>query len=258
VELAPASSESLKPPRHRTLTIEWHPDELFARVGFIVTNMPMDPDWVVRFYNQRGTAEQHIKEGKYAIRWTRLSYRRFRDNEVRLQLHALDYNLATFLRCIDLPEAMADWSLTSLQLKLIHCLTGDACVTEKEDRGTCRPPRPRDHLPTGRGRRHRPDGARRPCRHLPIAGASVMCMTAIHVQTERRRQDRSARRAGKHHRRARTRRLRGLARPVPGVCTTEDADRGEKRLSGRADLGNFHVTGTPLGECRLDKTKHPG
>ena len=31
----------------------------------------------------------------------------------------LAYNLATFLRCIELPEAMADWSLTSLQLKLI-------------------------------------------------------------------------------------------------------------------------------------------
>lgn len=33
------------------------------------------------FYNQRGTAEQHIKEGKYAFRWTRLSCKRFRDNE---------------------------------------------------------------------------------------------------------------------------------------------------------------------------------
>uniref|UniRef100_UPI001CBD4CFC transposase n=1 Tax=Tateyamaria pelophila TaxID=328415 RepID=UPI001CBD4CFC len=40
-------------------------------------------------------------------------------NEVRLQLHALAYNLATFLRCIELPEEMAGWSLTSLQLKLI-------------------------------------------------------------------------------------------------------------------------------------------
>ena len=38
---------------------------------------------------------------------------------MRLQLHALAYNLATFLRCIELPEARADWSLTSLQLKLI-------------------------------------------------------------------------------------------------------------------------------------------
>ena len=48
--------------------IEWHSGELFPRVGFIVTNLPMEPDWVVRFYNQRGTSEQHIKEGKYAFR----------------------------------------------------------------------------------------------------------------------------------------------------------------------------------------------
>ncbi len=34
-------------------------------------------------------------------------------------LRLLAYNLATFLRCIELPEEMAQWSLTSLQLKLI-------------------------------------------------------------------------------------------------------------------------------------------
>ena len=106
-------------PRRVIAKIEWHPGELFPKIGFIVTNLTMEPDRVVRFYNQRGTAEQHIKEGKYAFHWTRLSCRRFRDNEVRLQLHALAYNLATFLRCIELPEEMADWSLTSLQLKLI-------------------------------------------------------------------------------------------------------------------------------------------
>ena len=36
------------------------------RVGFIVTNMTAGPEGVVRFYNGRGTAEQWIKEGKYA------------------------------------------------------------------------------------------------------------------------------------------------------------------------------------------------
>ena len=112
-------AQSWDKPRRVIAKIEWHPGELFPRVGFIVTNLPMEPDWVIRFYNQRGTAEQHIKEGKYAFSWTRLSCKRFRDNEVRLQLHALAYNLATFLRRIELPEAMADWSLTSLQLKLI-------------------------------------------------------------------------------------------------------------------------------------------
>jgi hypothetical protein len=88
--------------------VEWLPGDLFPRVGFIVTNLPKEPDWIIRFYNQRGTAEQHIKEGKYAINWTRLSCKRFRDNEVRLQLHALAYNMGSFLKRADLPEALAE------------------------------------------------------------------------------------------------------------------------------------------------------
>ena len=51
-------------PRRVVAKVEWHPGELFPRVGFVVTNLPMDPDWIIHFYNQRGTAEQHIKEGK--------------------------------------------------------------------------------------------------------------------------------------------------------------------------------------------------
>ncbi len=71
------------------------------------------------FYNQRGTAEQHIKEGKNAINWTRLSCHSFRNNEVRLHLHALAYNLGNFLRTLALPEAVEHWSLTTLREKLI-------------------------------------------------------------------------------------------------------------------------------------------
>lgn len=44
----------------------------------------------------RGTCEQWIKEGKAAIRWTRLSCRSFAANAVHLQLHALAYNLGNF------------------------------------------------------------------------------------------------------------------------------------------------------------------
>jgi len=106
-------------PRQVVAKIEWHPGELFARVGYIVTNLPFAPKELFKFYNQRGTAERHIKEGKTAITWTRLSCKRFRDNEVRLQLHALAYNLGVFLQGVDLPEEMADWSLTSIQSRLI-------------------------------------------------------------------------------------------------------------------------------------------
>jgi len=56
------------------------------RVGFIVTNLETDSRAVVRFYNKRGTAEQWIKEGKQAVKMTRLSCHRFRSNEVRLWL----------------------------------------------------------------------------------------------------------------------------------------------------------------------------
>jgi hypothetical protein len=93
---------------------------LFSCLGFLITNLPIDPGWGVRFYNQRGTAGPHLKEGKPAFRRTRLSYKRFRDNGVRLQLHTLACTLATLPHAASIcPEAMADWSLTSLQLKLI-------------------------------------------------------------------------------------------------------------------------------------------
>jgi hypothetical protein len=60
--------------------IEWYCGELFPRVGFIVTNLGMRAKNVVHFYNQRGTAEQWIKEGKNAVKWTRLSCHDFADN----------------------------------------------------------------------------------------------------------------------------------------------------------------------------------
>jgi hypothetical protein len=67
----------------------------------------------------RRTCEQWIKEGKGAINWTRLSCRTFAANAVRLQLHALAYNLGNFLRTLATPEPIKDWSLTSLKEKLI-------------------------------------------------------------------------------------------------------------------------------------------
>jgi hypothetical protein len=74
---------------------------------------------VVALYNMRGTCEQWIKVGKGAIKWTRLSCRSFSANAVRLQLHALAYNIGNFLRTLATPQAIRDWSLTSLKEKLI-------------------------------------------------------------------------------------------------------------------------------------------
>ena len=99
--------------------VEWHQGELFPRVGFIVTNLGGGAKPVVDFYNRRGTAEQWIKEGKYAVRWTRLSCHGFDANQVRLQLHVLAYNLGNFLRRLALPASVKHWTLTTLRDKLI-------------------------------------------------------------------------------------------------------------------------------------------
>ena len=126
---------------------------------------------VVMFYNQRGTAEQWIKEGKNAVTWTRLSCHNFKANAVRLQLDALAYNLANFLRTLALPPEIDQWSMTH------------AARAVSEDRCEDRPARPLDHLPDGRG-----DGLAwvvpaDPCsdrRSAAIASGAMLTTFAIH------------------------------------------------------------------------------
>src|SRR4051794_5311287 len=112
-------AESWSKPRRVVAKVEWHQGELYPRVGFLITNLNRPAALIGKFYNGRGTAEQWIKEGKLALRWTRLSCRAFRDNAVRLQLFALAYNLANFLRSLALPNEVAQWTLTTLREKLV-------------------------------------------------------------------------------------------------------------------------------------------
>jgi hypothetical protein len=108
-----------KTARRVVAKVEHHAGELFPRVGFIVTNLTLPSRAVVRFYNKRGTAEQWIKEGKQAVKMTRLSCHRFRSNEVRLWLTIIAYNLGNLWRRLVLPQRIGNWSLTSLQQRLV-------------------------------------------------------------------------------------------------------------------------------------------
>lgn len=112
-------AESWTKARRVVAKVEFHFGELFPRVGFIVTNLETDSRAVVRFYSQRGTAEQWIKEGKQAVKMTRLSCHRFRANEVRLWLSVIAYNLGNLWRRLALPLRVGKWSLTSLQRRLV-------------------------------------------------------------------------------------------------------------------------------------------
>jgi hypothetical protein len=147
-------------PRRVVAKVEWHPGELYTRVGFIVTNLARPAANVVAFYNKRGTCEQWIKEGKGAIRWTRLSCRSFAANAVRLQLHALAYNLGNFLRTPG--DARADQRLVADEPQ------GKADQDRREDRqpwSLCR-------FPDGRSRHSENSLCRRPAADRGVAAAT--------------------------------------------------------------------------------------
>ena len=119
---------SWKTARRVVAKAEFNFGELFPRVRFIVTNLETDSRAVVRFYNKRGTAEQWIKEGKQAVKMTRLSCHRFRPNEIRLWLSTIAYNLGNLWRRLVLPKRIENWTLTSLQQRLVK--TGGRLVKQ--------------------------------------------------------------------------------------------------------------------------------
>jgi Transposase DDE domain group 1 len=114
---------SWKTARRVVAKVEFHFGELFPREGFIVTNLETGSRAVVRFYNRRGTAEPWIKEGKQAVKMTRLSCHRFPSNEVRLWLRVIANNLGNLWRQCPLspvlPTRIDNWSLTSFEQRLV-------------------------------------------------------------------------------------------------------------------------------------------
>ena len=61
-----------------------------------MTNTAKPADNFVAFHDKRGAREQWTGESDSAIKWTRLSWRSFAANAVRLQQHALAHNLGNF------------------------------------------------------------------------------------------------------------------------------------------------------------------
>jgi len=90
------------------INIKVRGDAAFAIPGLYELCEELGIDYAVR-----------IKEGKYALNWTRLSCRGFKENEVRLKLFIMAYNLGNIFRTLALPEKIRSWSLRTIQLKLI-------------------------------------------------------------------------------------------------------------------------------------------
>jgi hypothetical protein len=72
---------------------------LGANLRFLVTNRVGTAEEIFAWYNQRGQAENFIKELKHDVAADRLSCSAYHANAFRLQLHALAYNLLLLFRC---------------------------------------------------------------------------------------------------------------------------------------------------------------
>ena len=98
----------------------YYPDRLLSDYYFIVTNdSQLTAEEVFEFYENRGTAENFIKEGKLDCSFTRLSCSGFWANAFRLQVAALSYNVHNCFRGLILPIELKSHYLSTIRIKLI-------------------------------------------------------------------------------------------------------------------------------------------
>ena len=112
-------AESWLYPRRIAVKIEKPYGQMTYQYTFIVTNMESKPEDVIRFYCNRGTMENFIKESKSGFNMDAMSSHNFVVNANKLQLSALAYNLLNWFRRLVLPVKMRKLRIDTLRLKLI-------------------------------------------------------------------------------------------------------------------------------------------
>lgn len=93
--------------------------ELLFRYSFIVTNLSYRPKNIVKFYQNRGTMENFIKEGKNGFAFDQLSSPDFYTNATKLQIALLAYNFANWFRRLCLPKSMNKSTVATVRVQLI-------------------------------------------------------------------------------------------------------------------------------------------
>ncbi|TGA95364.1 IS1380 family transposase [Sporolactobacillus shoreae] len=107
--------------RRVVVKLERPEGELFFHPTFIVTNMSLPAKRVVKFYQNRGTMENLIKEGKNGFAFDQLSSSRFEANAAKLQIRVLASNIQAGFRLLCLPKALKEKVLRmdTVRLRLI-------------------------------------------------------------------------------------------------------------------------------------------
>ena len=109
-----ANRDGLRVDSDRRLKLEFHGPKITSDSGLLAYR---ELDDALVLSEVAGAFFQDCRTGKNAVKWTRLSCRKFRNNDVRLQLHALACMFANFMRSLALPKEVGCWSLTMLREK---------------------------------------------------------------------------------------------------------------------------------------------
>jgi len=106
-------------PRRVVCKIEKPANQIIHMNTFIVTNMGLAPEQIIKFYCNRGRMENFIKEGKSGFDFASVSSRSEVVNANRLQVHALAYNIFNWFRRLALPKELCKHMVDTIRLKLL-------------------------------------------------------------------------------------------------------------------------------------------
>ncbi len=106
-------------PRRVVIKVEKPMNQINYMYTFIVTNMDLKPEQLIKFYCNRGSMENFIKESKSGFDFDSMSSHDMVVNANRLQISMLAYNLFNWFRTIALPANMRKYRIDTIRLKLI-------------------------------------------------------------------------------------------------------------------------------------------
>lgn len=110
-------------PRRVAVKVEKPYGQFNHTFTFIVTNTDMKPKDVIRFYCNRGTMENFIKESKLGFHMDAMSSHSMTVNSNKLQISVLAYNLFNWFKRLVLPVSMRKLQIDTIRLKLIKIAT---------------------------------------------------------------------------------------------------------------------------------------
>ncbi|WP_225743258.1 IS1380 family transposase [Marinilactibacillus sp. Marseille-P9653] len=95
--------------------------ELLFHHTFIVTNLSetVSPKVIFSLYGKRGTMENYIKEAKAGFYFDKTDSPRFLENQVRMMMSVLAYNLVNFLKTIGFDKVNQGMTIHSIRLNLL-------------------------------------------------------------------------------------------------------------------------------------------